>query len=415
MTGGGELVAISGIAAGGDGVGHLADGRAVFVPRTGPGERVRLREGSLHLHRRFARGEVGEIVAAAADRVVPPCPHYEADRCGGCQLQHLAYPAQLAAKRTIVGDGLRRIGQLDVSDPDIAPAAAQWRYRTALDLRVRGPTVGLPPHDRPGGVFRLNDCHIADPALMDLWRDLSGRLELFPERLTRITLRLDRAGTRHVIAESAGAPWRTAERLRAATPFGTHLVCWWHPVDGAARVIAGPEPGFPATAFAPVHPAVAEAARQWAIDQLGDVSGRVAWGLYGRSGDTAVHLARQGATVISVDADEKAVAWARRRADVQELGERLRCIAGRVEDIASSLPPAQVVVVEPPAAGLPWDLTLRLAGDPVAQLVYLSRHPATLARDLRRLNVNYRLVAVRAFDLLPQTATVLVVAALEPA
>src|SRR5262245_1951799 len=105
-----EVVAVTGIAAGGDGVGRLADGRAVFVPRTAPGERVRLREGSLRLHRRFARGDAGEIVEPAGDRVTPACPHYEGDRCGGCQLQHLSYAAQLAAKRAIVGEALRRIG-----------------------------------------------------------------------------------------------------------------------------------------------------------------------------------------------------------------------------------------------------------------------------------------------------------------
>ena len=411
----GEVVAISGIAAGGDGVGHLADGRAVFVPRTGPGERVRLRDGSVHLHRRFARGEVAEIVDAIAERVVAPCPHYDQDQCGGCQLQHLSYPAQLAAKRVIVGDSLRRIGQLDVPDPEIIPAATPWRYQTALALSVRGSTIGFHPHDRTGRVFRLTDCHIADPALLELWRALADRMELFPERLTAITLRLDRAGVRHVVAESAGEPWRTAERLRAAVPSGENLVCWWRPVDGAARVVAGPETGFPATAFADLHPGVSDAARQWLVDQLDDLEGKLAWDCYGGSGDTAVLLAQRGATVISVDADEKAVAWARRRPEVRSAGDRMRCIAGRVEDVLPSLPPAQMVVVAPPAAGLHWDLTLRLGGEPVSRLVYLSRHPATLARDLRRLNVNYRLRAVRVFDYLPQTATVLVAAALEPA
>lgn len=415
MTAAGEVVAISGIAAGGDGVGHLADGRVVFVPRTGPGERVRLRDGSVHVHRRFARGAVAEIVAATPERVVPPCPHYERDQCRGCQLQHLAYPAQLAAKRVIVGDSLRRIGQLDVLDPEIVPAPVQWRYQTALDLDVHVSIIGFQRQDRPGRVFPLSDCHITDQALLDLWRELSTRLELFPERLTRIELRLDRSEVRHVIAESAGEPWRTAERLRQAVPSGERLVCWWHPIDGAARIVAGPETGFPAVAFATLHPAVMDEAQRWALDQVGDVTGSVAWDFYGGGGDTAVLLAQRGASVISVDRDEQAVGWARKRAEVRAAGDRVRCIAGQVEDVLASLPAAQVVVVQPPASGLHWDVTLRLSAEPVSRLVYISRHPATLARDLRRLNVNYRLHAVRAFDFLPQTATVLVVAALEPA
>lgn len=412
---GDEIVAISGIAAGGDGVGRLSDGRAVFVPRTGPGERVRLREGSVQRHRHFARGEVAEIVLAGAERVTPPCPHYVVDRCGGCQLQHLSYPAQLAAKRAIVGDSLRRIGKLEVSDPEIAAATAQWRYRTEISLAVRGSSAGFQPHDGPGRVFPLTDCHIADRALMALWNDVRDRLDHFPERLTRLTLRLDRAGARHVIAESAGEPWRTADRLRAAVPEGDSLVCWWHPTDGAARVVAGPETGFPATAFEPVHPAMAAEAGRWAVEQAGDLEGRTALDLYGGVGDTAVRLADRGASVISVDVDEKAIGWARRRPEIKAHGDRVRCIAGRVEDVLPSLARAQVVVVQPPPMGLHWDVTLRLTGEPVSRLVYISRHPATLARDLHRLSVNYHVSTVRAFDRFPQTANVEVVAALEAA
>lgn len=193
------------------------------------------------------------------------------------------------------------------------------------------------------------------------------------------------------------------------------MVCWWHPADGAPRVVAGPVSGFPATAFEAANPAVRVVAQQWAVEQLGALDGCVVWDLYGGIGDMAVLLARRGASVISVDADEKAVGWARRRPDIAALGERVRCIAGRAEDVLPSLPPAQVVVVHPPASGLHWDVSLRLTAEPVSRLAYLSRHPATLARDLHRLSVNYQLHAVRAFDASPQTAQVDVVATLEAA
>jgi len=137
-----ELVTITGIAAGGDGVGRLADGRAVFVPRAAPGERVRLKPDGLTLHKSFARGELDTVLEPVATRVTPPCPHYAHDRCGGCQLQHLAYDAQLAAKRAIVGDALRRIGKLDVPDPEIVEAVEEWRYRTEIVLGVKAATIG---------------------------------------------------------------------------------------------------------------------------------------------------------------------------------------------------------------------------------------------------------------------------------
>ncbi|HEX7941353.1 MAG TPA: TRAM domain-containing protein, partial [Gemmatimonadaceae bacterium] len=109
---------IASIAAGGDGVGRT-EGVVVFVPRTAPGDVARVR---LARSKRFARGELLGLEAASPARVDPPCPHYTGDRCGGCQIQHLSYDAQLAAKRTIIGDSLRRIGRRDVADPEVEPS-----------------------------------------------------------------------------------------------------------------------------------------------------------------------------------------------------------------------------------------------------------------------------------------------------
>src|SRR5439155_773030 len=99
------------------------------------------------------------IVAPGATRVTAPCPHYVQDRCGGCQLQHVTYEAQLAAKRAIVGDALRRIAKLDVEDPEIVEAVEEWRYRANGRLAVKGGRGrsgpggggggGGPPRDSP--------------------------------------------------------------------------------------------------------------------------------------------------------------------------------------------------------------------------------------------------------------------------
>ena len=417
-----EVVTITSIAGGGDGVGRLGDGRAIFVPRTAPGEQVRL--GSVERRKNFARGAVGEIVTAGPARVVPVCRHYVDDQCGGCQLQHLSYDAQLAAKRSIVGEALRRIGKLDLPDPEIVEAAEEWRYRAKITLAVKsghvraGITAGFHPQNRPNAVFALRDCHIADLRLMTLWRSLVTHLDLLPARMAHITLRLDRTRNRHVVIESAGEPWLDAERVRQAllaTAEGEgDVICWWQPEGGAPRVVAGPATGFPATAFEQVHPEMGGLARAWAVEQVGAVADRLAWDLYGGIGDTAVLLAAAGASVVSVDSDEKAVSWARTRTEPGV--QRIRFIAGRAEDVLPGLedPPA-AVVVNPPRAGLHWDVTLRLTGEPVPKLVYLSCDPATLARDLSRLSTNYRVMGVKAFDLFPQTAHVETVAVLEGA
>ena len=413
-----DLVTITRIAVGGDGVGRLPDGRVVFVARTVPGDRIRLRPESLQRHRNFARAELGEIVEAGPGRVAPPCPHYVHDHCGGCQLQHLAYDEQLTAKRAIVGDSLRRIGKLKVENPEVVEALEEWRYRSKISMEAKptagrpdGLTVGLHPYDRANFVFPLADCHITDFRLMALWRELRGRLAMLPQPLTRLTLRLDREARRHIIAESAGEPWLNADELRRALLGAVEgeLVCWWQPVDGAARVVSGPATGFPATAFEQVNPGMGMITRRWAVEQLGDVRGQTVWDLYGGIGDTAALLVERGASVVSVDADEKAVSWGRGRLPAA------RFIAARAEDVLPSLPAPHAVVVNPPRAGLHWDVSLRLTSEPVPKLVYISCDPATLARDLQRLNVNYEVTAVRAFDLFPQTAHVETVAVMEAA
>lgn len=403
-------VLVSGIASGGDGVGRLPDGRAVFIPRTAPGERVRVELGTLVRHQRFARGPAAEILAPAPVRVAAPCPHYGRDHCGGCQLQHLSYEAQLVAKRAIIGDCLRRIGKLEVPDPEIVPARQPWRYRSKISLAVRAgqrrTVIGLHPYDRPAAVFALTDCHITDVRLMTLWSELRGHLALFPARMTRLTLRLDREGRRHVVVESSGEPWRSADRLRGALTDPHAVVCWWHPTDGAPRVVAGPATGFPATAFEQVNPEMGSAARRWAVERAGEIRNALVWDLYGGIGDTARLLAERGATVISVDADEQAIDWARRRPDLASHGGRVRLLAGRAEDVIATLPAPSAVILNPPRAGLHRDVTSRLTRVPVAHLIYLSCDPATLARDLHRLGRAYEIRAIRGFDLFPQTAHV---------
>lgn len=116
-------VTIEGIAAGGDGVART-QGIVVFVPRTAPGDRARV---TLDTRKRFARGALDELLVPSAERVQPLCYHYRVDKCGGCQLQHMRYEAQLDAKRAIIRDALTRIGKRTVEPPQIQGSDEQWR------------------------------------------------------------------------------------------------------------------------------------------------------------------------------------------------------------------------------------------------------------------------------------------------
>ncbi|HEU5185915.1 MAG TPA: TRAM domain-containing protein, partial [Gemmatimonadaceae bacterium] len=148
-------VTIESIAAGGDGVGRV-DGRVVFVPRSAPGD-VGLLE--MPATGRFARAEFRELRAPSPLRVQPSCMHYVVDRCGGCQLQHLAYEAQLEAKGLIVRDAMQRIGRRTIDVPLVRASPLQWRYRRKLTLALRrrrgGWIAGLHPFYDARRVFSL--------------------------------------------------------------------------------------------------------------------------------------------------------------------------------------------------------------------------------------------------------------------
>ena len=405
------------IATGGDGVGKLEDGRTVFVPRTAPGDLVVLRE--LRVSKTFARGAIAEIVERAPERVEPACPHYERDQCGGCQLQHCSPAAQLAAKRAMVGEALRRIGRLDVEDPEIEPAPSAWGYRNKVTLTVGagGRPIGFHRQGRPGDLFDLARCLIADPSLMDLWTLVRAHRALLPPDAEQLVLRLDREGGRHLTVRVRGqTAWSGAGALhRELTARGLPAVIWWEPEEGAPRAMAGAADPWPVGAFEQVNPAMGDRVRSWAVSHLGALAGTTAWDLYAGVGETTALLIGAGARVESVELDPRAVREAIRRGPEAGVTRHV----GRAEDMAPRLRAAGVVVTNPPRTGMDARVTDAILASRPRRVAYLSCDPATLARDLSRLlpgdpaSPPYRLAALRAFDLFPQTAHVETVAILE--
>ncbi len=201
------LMTIDSIAAGGEGVGRLPDGRVAFVSRTSPGDVVEVVE--VDEKPRYVRAKVISLKTPGPDRVDPECVHYTRDGCGGCQLQHLAPKAQLRAKRRVVGDALRRIAGLNIDDPEIVASDDAWRYRSKITLTARtthqGRRVfGLHRYATPG-VFEPSDCLITRERVMALWGRLRDHGKFFPPNTESVTLREDRDGGYHVVF-AAGTP-----------------------------------------------------------------------------------------------------------------------------------------------------------------------------------------------------------------
>jgi 23S rRNA (uracil1939-C5)-methyltransferase len=234
----GRAIEIERIAAGGDGIGHLADGRVVFVPGTAPGDRVevRIRKEA----KRWARGEVRRIVEPGPDRREPPCPF--AGRCGGCALEHLEYDAQLRAKSRIVADALSRLGGLEVEPPEVVASPEETRYRSRVSFTLKrlsqGRVVaGFHAQGAPGRIVDVDGrCLLPEPAIAEAWDALRAAWGPDARRLpSGETLRLTLRGTAGGTGGAADRRRRRAGEAGGAAGGGA----------GAGRDLAGAGGGEP--------------------------------------------------------------------------------------------------------------------------------------------------------------------------
>jgi 23S rRNA (uracil1939-C5)-methyltransferase len=400
-------VRVESIAAGGDGVGRL-DGLAVFVPRTAPAELV---EVTLRKQGRMARGSLVRVIEPSPQRVNPRCRHYDGDRCGGCQLQHLSMPSQLAAKQRIVQDAFSRIARRAVELPPIVSSPSAWEYRSRLTLAMRwqhgGWVMGLHAFDDVDRVFDLRECPITDARIVAAWADIRRAAHLLPRAAElRATVRL--AGQDLALILEGADVWPAAREFAAVVPVLN--VIRWRPAHGSPRVILDRHGAVtPHESFDQVNQPVAAAARQELVERAMAASPRTAIDAYAGLGATSLALTERGVQVTAIEADEAASRYA-----AHHLSPASRVVTGRVEDVLPEYLPADVVILNPPRAGIDARVAEALQSPPwPRRLLYMSCDPATLARDVSRLPV-YRVSSLRAYDMFPQTSHVEVVCELIP-
>lgn len=456
-----EELEVESIAVGGDGVARQESGRVVFLPRTAPGDRVRARlteeRGS------WARARAVDVLEPSPDRREPPCPLY--DRCGGCQLQHMGYGAQLEAKRRAVADSLERIGGRAVEVPPVVAAERRLGYRNRVTFTLRrgrersGVEAGYHRWDEPERLVDVDECPLAEPAVDRAWRRLRGAWGPGAERLPagaelRITIRgsargrvillveeevpaveggADGGGSGRGGAGDAPDEGRAGEAAPEGAPdavrdaLGDDLAGYfWRPAGGPRRLLAG-EPRMEERwlgldlrlgpeSFLQVNRSMTRRMEAWldgAIEERADgPGGRRVLDLYAGVGARAIRWARAGADVAACEIDDDAVRDGREAA--ARAGTDVAFRVAPVEDALADLLPANLVVVNPPRAGLARPVTDILADASPGALAYVSCDPATLARDLDRLGERWEVASLRAFDAFPQTAHVETVAWLEP-
>ena len=370
-------LAITALAAGGDGVARDDNGRVTFVPRTAIGDRVRAK--LVKQTSSFARAELVDVIAPSPDRVAPPCEYFAAG-CGGCQWQHVSRAAQLAAKHTIVTGALRK---LDLVVEPIVDAAPPYGWRRRARFHVAGGKLGLYALGSRR-VIAIDHCPQLEPALAAVLEVIAaasppdGELALLRTR-TGIVVGVERVwGGAGALVGRAGIVGVVTGAAREPT-FEIEPGLYGGPWDFAQASEAG-------------NAALVATTRA----ALGGGPGRLLE-LHAGAGNFTRGFVADGWDVIA--SDVVAPVWPVAPFEAGTAAAVLARVAG----------PFDAIVLDPPRTGAAEAID-RIVRHAPRSVVYISCDPATLARDLARLVAGgYRAERAWPLDVMPQTAHVEVV------
>ncbi|HUC90809.1 MAG TPA: 23S rRNA (uracil(1939)-C(5))-methyltransferase RlmD [Paenibacillus sp.] len=454
-----EVVAdIVGLTHEGEGVGRV-NGFTLFIQGALPGERVRAKV--LKTKKTYGYAKMLELLEKSKDRVDAPCPIYK--QCGGCQLQHMSYEAQLAWKRQHVVDNLVRIGKLEVVGEAVGGAGGvivqptigmddPWRYRNKAQVPIGMAMADLEDGASGsliGGFYARGSHRIVD---MDACLIQHERNDDAVRRVKEIGSRLGvtaydessgRGLLRHVVVRTGFVSGETmvvlvtngtkipnvqefVEGIRAALPdvrsivqnvnkkstnviFGDETrVLWGNDViydelDGIRFAIS-------ARSFYQVNPAQTVALYRKAVEYAGLTGEETVIDAYCGIGTISLFLARRAGRVYGVEVVPEAIEDARRNAELNDI-ENAEFAVGLSEDVIPRWRKegivAEVVVVDPPRKGCDQALLDTIVKMQPKRVVYVSCNPSTLARDLQVLEAGgYRTVEVQPVDMFPHTTHV---------
>ncbi len=396
------------------------DGAPVFVEGALAGERVEavvtaVRKG-------YLEAALARVVAPSPDRIEAPCPL--AATCGGCQIQPLAYRAQLEAKRAIAAESLRRLGGLAADVPLVTPSPDVFGYRVRADLKIgaAGGKRALGFHAaRSRAVVPVSACPVLHPRLqaaLGPLADLVARGDRGLAGLEEVELQTTgscpdlvivfrmRALDRRALG-AIGRELRGALPLRGLVAYDHRRHRWVGGGDALDERIDGIDCRVSDRTFLQINPGV-NAALVSAVVEWAALSGRErVVDLYAGFGNFSLPLARRARLVTAVESSPSAVADARFNARSSGVG--LRVASSPVESWTPEAGegPPDLVVVDPPRAGLSQAALDRAVALAAPRILYVSCEPATLARDAGRFaRAGYRLARVRGFDMFPHTAHV---------
>jgi 23S rRNA (uracil1939-C5)-methyltransferase len=392
-------VTIEKLVAGGDGLGRH-EGLPVFVPRAAPGDRLRV--AVTERKPGYGRGEILEILDSGPDRREAPCPYFE--RCGGCDLQHMEDAAQVKAKARSVVETLARLGGIDPPKHLEVVAGEAWGYRLRTQLHT-APARYVGYGER--GVEPANQYLEGKPAVGYYRRGTRDLVAvescpiLVPE-LEQLLPNLPK------VLDDAVGDGRPPSRIDL-TAGDDGDVTSAPPLEGlpggeVSTTVAGLTYRYDARCFFQGHRGLLDRLVELVVGPDEDgYRGESAVDLYSGVGLFSLPLARRYGRVTAVESDRIAARYAQVNArdnGITNLTVENRGVDGWVGELSKDV---DRIVLDPPRAGLGARIQSALAGARVPRLTYVSCHPATLARDLKRLSGTYRLERLALVDLFPQT------------
>ena len=370
------------LAYGGDAIARY-EGLAIFVPFAAPNERLLVRV--THLKKNFARAAVESVLRQSHSRREPRCQYFGS--CGGCQLQHLTYHAQLEAKVGFVRDALERIGGL------------KWHYEIPIlnsdEFRYRGRAqIKIDHLNRRVGFNRASTAEVCDiktcPILVP---ELDETLQTIRGRAGETYKKWEKSSPRSQIEIAAGDSGVSIEPALKGFPHS--------PVQ---RTVRGGTYRFGAATFFQSNPALLENLIEAAV---GAESGELAIDLYAGVGLFSIQLASRFNRVIGVESDKISAEFGFENVNANGLTNiefhQSAVDAWLKRANKTSLMRADLVVLDPPRGGASEALPGIIELEP-SRITYVSCDPTTLARDLRVLiGSRYDVTGVTAIDLFPQT------------
>ena len=392
-----HILTIQALVYGGNGLGRLPDGKAVFVPFVLPGEtvKVRIREEK----QRHAFADLLEVLEKSPLRIEPQCIHYQ--QCGGCHFQHIAYPDQLQFKRSIFLEQLQRMGGSENPPPLTVKAAEhQWGYRNALQFHTTesGELAYMDAANaRP---FAVRECLLPMDAIASLWPQIALTEQ---NGIDRLELRQNPDGDVLLILEGSEADIPEIEITLpvSAVHISEEDVVTLAGEPFLTQTVDNTQFKVSAASFFQTNFQGASALVQAVMEMTAGASGTLL-DLYCGVGLFSRFLADRFTRVIGVELSESACDD---YIENMEIFENVSLFQGPVERALPEIDVrADCAIVDPPRKGLDRFALDALVQAQIPQIIYVSCDPSTLARDVQRLTKEgYTLKRTVLVDMFPQT------------